>query len=167
MPARPRPAAEPSARETPKPSKPAAKNKRGSPEAVAKRRLARKLNRLLTEGSATAAGDGRTERRRRRLLKELEQGTRDPATGLKPVEVLQRVHELLELGETPAALRKVVKPHPRPAVDVDEARALLREIHAAYGFREEAYAFIGLPDEALDALRPATEPTKPRKRKSP
>ncbi len=149
---------------SPKPAKPAAPNRRGSPEAVAKRRLARKLNRLLTEGSSTAAGDGRTERRRRRLLKELEQGARDPGSGLKPVEVLQRVHELLELGETPAALRKVVKPHARPDVDVDEARALLREIHAAYGFREEAYAFIGLPDEALDALRPPSS-DKPRKRK--
>lgn len=128
-------------------------NRRGSPEAVQKRRLARKLNSLLTE-SATAAGarsDGRTERRRKRLLKELEEGTRVPAEGLKPIEVLQHVHELLELGESPAALRKVAKVHPRGDIDVDEATELLRELHASYGFHPEAYPFLGLPAEALAA----------------
>lgn len=138
-------------------------NRRGSPEAVEKRRAARKLNRLLTEGSAGgASGDGRTERRRARLLRELEEGTRSERKGLKPIEILQRAHDLLLLGETLTSLRRVIRVQPRPPIDPAEARALLVEIDAAYGFRAEVYEFLGLPPEALDAVQGA-----PRRRGRP
>lgn len=141
-------------------------NRRGSPEAIEKRRAARKLNRLLTEGSAgPAPGDGRTERRRARLLRELDEGTRDPREGLKPIEVLQRAHDLLELGETLTALRKVIRVHPRPPVDPAQAAALLAEIHAAYGFRPEVYEFLGLAPEVVAASGVAGD--APRRRGRP
>jgi hypothetical protein len=141
-------------------------NLRGSPEAIEKRRAARKLNRLLTEGSGGASvGDGRTERRRVRLLRELEEGTRDPREGLKPIEILQRAHDLLELGETLTSLRKVIRVHPRPAVNPAEARALLVEIQTAYGFRAEIFEFLGLPEEVVAAARPEGE--GPRRRGRP
>lgn len=141
-------------------------NRRGSPEAIEKRRAARRLNRLLTEGTVGASpADGRTARRRARLLRELEEGTRDPRGGLKPIEVLQRAHDLLELGETLTALRKVIRVPPRPPVDPEEAASLLREIHAAYGFRGEAYEFLGLPPEVVLASGVAGD--QPRRRGRP
>ena len=49
-------------------------NKRGSPEAVEKRRVARMFNDLLGDKSARNKLDGRTEKRRKRLLRELASG---------------------------------------------------------------------------------------------
>ncbi len=148
----------------------ASENRRGSPEAVEKRRLARRLNQLLTEGSdPSALGDGRTERRRQRLLKELEEGTRaDPPT-LKPIEVLQHAHDLLTLGVPLPAIRKAVRLAPRPAIDPDEARELLAKLQRAYDFRPEAYEFLGLPADVLAAAglgEGASPPKRGRPRKS-
>jgi hypothetical protein len=135
-----------------------ATNLRGSPEAVEKRRLARKLNRLLTEGSDPgAAQDGRTERRRLRLLLELDEGTRATPPTLKPIEVLQRAHDLLVLGEPMASLRKVIRVPSRPPVDPDEAAALLASLQRAYDFRVEVFEFLGLPPEVLAGLEPSTK----------
>lgn len=132
-----------------KPSRePAPKNRRASPEAIAKRRAARAFNDLL-DPSGAGRLDGRTEKRRKRLLAELEAGRRrGSGRELKPVEILARVDELLELGETPAALRKVLKPRQLP----EEPEALvgvLKRLHQAYGFRPEAYRFLGLDDAVL------------------
>ncbi len=53
-----------------------AQNRRGSPEAIEKRRAARLFNDILGGRSAGAKKlDGRTEKRRQRLLRELEAGT--------------------------------------------------------------------------------------------
>lgn len=140
-------------------------NKRGSPEAVEKRRLARKLNRLLTEGSdPSTMRDGRTERKRQRLLLELDEGTRTNPPSLKPIEILLRVSELLVLGETVAALRKVVKIHPRPAIDPEEARTLLAALQGAYDFRPESYEFLGLPPEVVTASGVSEAPKRGRPR---
>ncbi len=139
-----------------------APNRRGSPEAVAKRRLARKLNRLLTEGSEPAGLDGRTARRRQRLLQELEEGTRTSPPTLKPIEILQRAHDLLALGEPIASLRRVVRLHARPPVDPDEARDLLRALQSAYDFRPEVYEFLGLPPEVLTSVT-QRDPSAPRR----
>src|SRR5262245_24440308 len=88
-------------------------NRRGSPEAVEKRRAARAFNQALRGGGAGApAVDGRTERRRKRLLKELAAGTARRRE-LKPIDILCRVQELLALGEPLASLRKAC-PRPRP-----------------------------------------------------
>ena len=75
-------------------------NRRGSPEAIEKRRVARLFNDILGgRGAGAHKQDGRTEKRRQRLLRELEQGKVRGARELKPLDVLGRVHELLELGE--------------------------------------------------------------------
>ncbi|MFO0568259.1 MAG: hypothetical protein U0263_21540 [Polyangiaceae bacterium] len=123
-------------------------NKRGSPEAVAKRRAARAFNDALDPAGA-ARLDGRTDNRRKRLLAELESGkTRGSGKPLKPVDVLSHVSELLSLGENVASIRKVCRPRPAPAVDA-RLLELLSSLHRAYGFPKEAYAFLGIDDEAL------------------
>jgi len=123
-------------------------NKRGSPEAIAKRRSARAFNELLDPSGASRL-DGRTEQRRRRLLSELESGkTRGSGKPLKPVDVLSHVTELLELGESVTTIRKVCRPRPAPAADA-RLIELLGRLHRAYGFPKEAYAFLGIGDETL------------------
>ena len=125
-----------------------AQNRRGSPEAVEKRRAARLFNKAVL-GESAEGPDGRTERRRRRLLQELGRGAaRGGKRGLKPIDVLSRVQELLSLGEPLASLRKVC-PRPRPVAVTPDVVEGLRRIHRAYAFPAEAYAFVGLDDEAL------------------
>jgi hypothetical protein len=117
---------------------------------VEKRRAARRFNDLLLGGSRAA--DGRTERRRRRLLEELAEGVaRRGKRALKPVDVLARVDELLALGEPLASIRKVCPPPPLIEM-TPEVAEVLRQLHSAYRFSEEAYRFVGLD---LGALRKA------------
>src|ERR1700722_14776112 len=64
-------------------------NRRGSPEAIEKRRAARLFNDVLGGRGASAQKlDGRTEKRRQRLLKELAdgmaRGRRGPKTPRRP-----------------------------------------------------------------------------------
>ena len=128
------------------PSVPA--NKRGSPEAIDKRRSARSFNELL-DPTGSSRLDGRTEQRRRRLLLELESGkARGSGRPLKPVDVLSHVTELLDLGEGLASIRTVCRPRPAPQVDPRFIESLVR-LHRAYGFPKEAYAFVGISDETL------------------
>ena len=85
-------------------------NRRGSPEAIEKRRVARVFNDILGgRGAAAHKLDGRTEKRRLRLLKELEAGKARGSRELKPLDVLQRVQELMDLGEPLSSIRKVTK----------------------------------------------------------
>src|SRR5688572_20536068 len=89
---------------------PRAPNRRGSPEAIEKRRVARVFNDILGgRGAAAAKLDGRTEKRRQRLLKELEVGKARGTRELKPLDILQRVQELMDLGEPLSSIRKVAK----------------------------------------------------------
>lgn len=122
-------------------------NRRGSPEAVEKRRAARHFNEVVLGPSAPRL-DGRTEKKRQRLLEELASGQlRSSGRSLKPIDVLLRVHGLLELGETIATLRRscrLPKPLPPTAALIESVRRL----HEAYAFPIEAYAFVGI-DEAL------------------
>lgn len=132
-----------------KPTRTNAPNRRGSPEAIAKRRAARAFNDLLDPGSGRL--DGRTEKRRQRLLSELEAGKRrGSGRELKPVEILSHVDELLALGQPPATLRKVLKPRQLSA-ETDTLVDVLRRLHQAYGFRPEAYRLLGLDDGVLRA----------------
>jgi hypothetical protein len=123
-------------------------NKRGSPEVVEKRKIARLFNSTLTGGAEAPELDGRTEKRRQRLLRELREGTKRGARALKPLEVMTRVNELLELGETPAAVRKVCKPA-RPIEVTDALTTLVKRLHAAYAFRPETYRFVGIEESVL------------------
>ncbi len=129
-------------------SKPA--NRRGSPEAIEKRRAARYFNDVL---GGRAAGrrrlDGRTEKRRLRLLRELESG-KARSRDLKPLDVLAHVQELLELGETVGSLRKVAKVK-KSAVLGEEVAVAVSRLHRAYGFRPEVYRFLGIGEDVLKA----------------
>src|SRR5512146_414104 len=63
-------------------------NRRGSPEAIEKRRVARVFNDVLGGRLASAHKlDGRTEKRRQRLLAELEAGKARGSRELKPLDV--------------------------------------------------------------------------------
>jgi len=152
-------------------------NKRGSPEAIAKRRSARAFNDLL-DPSGSSRLDGRTEQRRRRLLAELESGkTRGSGKPLKPVDVLSHVTELLSLGESVPNIRKVCRPRTAPAAD-PRLLELLGRLHRAYGFPREAYGFLGISDDVLRkagvlgarparrSVPPEPEPPAPRRRRA-
>ncbi len=124
-------------------------NRRGSPEAIEKRRVARLFNDIL--GGRGAGGhkqDGRTEKRRQRLLRELESGKVRGSRELKPLDVLVRVHELLELGESLRSIRKVAKLR-KAAVAPDAMVEVVSRLHKAYGFRPECYRFVGVDDDVL------------------
>jgi hypothetical protein len=132
----------------PNPGRPA--NRRGSPEAIAKRRAGRAFNVRLQGGGASTRLDGRSQKRRQRLLHELEtrksRGSRQP---LKPLDVLSRVNELLDLGESPAAIRKVCRPRSPPRTDSSLVK-VVADLHEAYHFRPEAYRFLGINDAVLE-----------------
>lgn len=119
------------------------KNRRGSPEAIEKRKVARRFNTLLEGGGAgPAKRDGRTEKRRQRLIAELKDGR--GGKDLKPLEVLSKVDELVNIGETAASLKRAgVKPR-RPPVTPD-VLAEAETVQAAYGFAPEAWKFLGIP----------------------
>jgi len=126
-------------------------NRRGSPEAIEKRRAARLFNDVLGGRGRGAAGqqlDGRTEKRRQRLLKELEDGKARGARELKPLDVLQRVQELMDLGEPLSNIRKVAKVR-KNNLPEDSVIDIVQRLHKAYGFRPETYRFVGIGDEVL------------------
>ena len=114
---------------------------RASEGAVAKRRAARQLNRVLTDAQDAARLDGRTEKKRRRLVAELVEGRRGEP--LKPIDAVCHVHELLELGETMASIkRQGVKMRRTPLTA--EVRAAVTEAQGAYEFRREAWLILGI-----------------------
>jgi hypothetical protein len=126
-----------------------AREGRASPVAVEKRRAARHFNDVLLGGAASPRLDGRTAKRRLRLLEELKQGaSRSNKRELKPIDVLLRAQALLDLGEPIASIKKARGPSRQvPMTDavVDGVRAL----HAAYGFSLSAYQFVGIDDATL------------------
>ena len=124
---------------------------RGSPEAVEKRRSARALNALFV--AASAGLDGRTARRRERLLLELKNGRR--GSPLSAIDVLTHAAELLSLGETMVSLKKqgvrARTVRPEPAL-LDAARRAQR----AYDLPEEVFELLG-----LETTRPLAEKKDP------
>ena len=136
--------------------------RRGSPEAIAKRRVARALNKLFEEGGATANLDGRTLKRKKRLMKELKEGR--GGKPLKALEVLTHASELLTLGETLTSLRKM-KPKLPPAPSVnDDSAAIYLETQKNYGFDPKAWKLLGIDIEALGGKKKSA-PRKKRARK--
>jgi hypothetical protein len=134
-----------------KTTRPAAKpqNRRGSPEAIEKRRVARLFNDILGgRGTGAHRQDGRTEKRRQRLKRELEQGKVRGARELKPLDVLVRVNELLELGEPLRSIRKVARVR-KATVPPEAMVEVVSRLHKAYGFRPECYRFVGVDDDVL------------------
>jgi hypothetical protein len=126
-----------------------APNRRGSPEAIEKRRVARVFNDILGgRGAAAQRLDGRTEKRRQRLLRELEAGRARGSRELKPLDVLQRVQELMDLGEPLSAIRKVAKVR-KSTVAPEAIVGVVERLHRAYSFRPEVYRFVGIGEEVL------------------
>ena len=130
--------------------------RRGSPEAIAKRRVARALNRLFEEGGTGAALDGRTLKRKKRLMKELKEGKRGKP--LKALEVLAHTNELLELGETLTSLRKLKPKLPATPPMSDETKAIYAETQKNYGFDPKAWKLLGVDIAKLD--EPKAKKTK-------
>lgn len=130
---------------------------RGSAEAIEKRRVARQLNTVFS-GKVGGANklDGRTAKRRLRLLKELKEGRGGRA--LKAIEVVSHANELLEMGEALSAIRKNGVKAPKIEVD-DATMKLVARTQAAYGFRPEAWRLLGvqLGGEAKSAKKPAAK----------
>jgi hypothetical protein len=133
---------------------------RGSSEAIEKRRVARQLNALFgAAGGQNGKLDGRTEKRRRRLLNELKEGRRGEP--LKPIEIITHANELLELGETLSSIRKngVRSIKNESAFSVEQLEAVQRT-QTAYAFRPEVWKLLGVdiaraPDEGRAGRTPA------------
>ncbi len=140
---------------------------RGSAEAIEKRRTARQLNTLLSDGSDPKKLDGRTEKRRKRLITELKKGK--SGTPLKAIDVVSHVNELMEIGETFASLKKQgVKP--RKTDVTPEVLETVGRTQEAYGFRADAWRMLGITvegkkDKKRSPGRPRGAQT-PRKRKT-
>lgn len=137
-----------------------APNRRGSPEAIEKRRVARVFNDILGgRGAASSKLDGRTEKRRQRLLKELEAGKTRGSRELKPLDILQHVQELMDLGEPLSSIRKVTKVK-KNAVASDSIVGVVERLHRAYAFRPEVYRFVGIGEDVLREAGVLGEPGK-------
>jgi hypothetical protein len=136
-------------------------NRRGSPEAVAKRRAARALNQLF-DGLRAGRLDGRTEKRRQRLMKELKTGRR--GTPLAPTEIVSHASELLRLGETLSTIRKngVLKPSFEPTPG---AIAVAREVQKLNGYEPKAWKLLGVDLDDAEKKAPGGRGTKKAPRK--
>jgi hypothetical protein len=85
---------------------------------------------------------------------------------MKPLDVLQRVNELLELGEPLSAIRKIAKVR-KNAVPAEGIVEVISRLHKAYGFRPECYRFVGVGDDVLRTAGVVGEgaPRRPRLRR--
>ena len=139
---------------------------RGSAEAIEKRRVARQLNTLFGgTGNASGKLDGRTEKRRQRLLKELKEGRAGQA--LKPIEIVCHANELLSLGETLSSIRKNgVKAARIDLVDSDEKAETVLRAQEAYGFRPEVWKLLGIDLAELETVDASKAAPQRRRRKA-
>jgi len=134
---------------------------------IEKRRVARMFNDILGgRGVGAHKQDGRTEKRRQRLIRELESGKVRGSRELKPLDVLVRVHELLALGEPLSSIRKIAKVR-KAAASPEEMVEVVARLHKAYAFRPECYRFVGVDDEVLRSAGVLTSepPTRGRTRR--
>jgi hypothetical protein len=138
---------------------------RGSAQAIEKRRVARQLNALF--GPAPGENgklDGRTEKRRARLLKELKEGR--AGQPLKPIEIITHADELLTLGETLASIRKNgLRMQKSEGSFSDDQREAVQRAQAAYGFRPEVWKLLGIDLERGEETRERAVRSGPAKKK--
>jgi hypothetical protein len=114
---------------------------RGSAEAIEKRRTARQLNTLLGAGKSDGRMDGRTAKRRERLIRELKDGRR--GRPLKPTEMVSHVDELMTLGETLGSLAKLgVKPLRIPLTA--DLLDVIERMQKAYNYNKQAWKILGV-----------------------
>lgn len=135
-----------------------AATKRGSPEAIAKRKVARALNQLFSEAGESPL-DGRTLKRKRRLIEQLTKGKHGKP--LKALEVLVHANELLSLGESLSSLRKLKPQLPATPPVTEEATAIYLETQKNYGFDPKAWRLLGID---IAGLADATKGTGSKKR---
>ncbi len=147
------------------PGKEPESNGRGSPEAIAKRKVARRLNTIMSPRD-TNYPDGRTENRRLATIEKLKATN---GHSPKPIEALIMVDSLLKMGMKPGAIRKagvraVVKGTKQMYATLDEQVEMLKEVHAAYNFDPNAYRFVGFGHDAMvgAGLIPAGAPRRGR-----
>ncbi len=127
----------------------AKKTRRGSPEAIAKRRAARSLNRIFDQGATASAMDGRTLKRKKRLLKELQEGKGGET--LKAHEVLGHVTELMTLGENLTSIRKL-KPRLPPTPPLSgEFLDVVRDTQRSYNYDPRAWKVLGIDIDSVMA----------------
>lgn len=141
--------------------------RRGSPEAIAKRRAARSLNTLFARGAASNGMDGRTLKRKNRLLEELKNGK--GGNTIKAHEVLSHVTELLGLGESLTTIRALKPRLPPPLPMTDESISIIKETQASYNFDPRAWKFLGVDLDEVMGDKPVTKSTTrkaARKKKS-
>jgi len=126
--------------------------RRGSPEVVAKIQSARALNDLFAKASGAdgTALDGRTLKRKQRLMRELAEGK--DGRPLK-LEVLMYADELLALGETLSSMRKLKPKVPAGLPRSEEADAVFAEAQQLYGFDPKAWRLLGVDIGRLTARR--------------
>jgi len=139
------------------------KTNRGSPEAIAKRRAARKLNDLFASSGATGSMDGRTLKRKQRLMDELAKGK--SGKPLKALDVLNHAHELLSLGETLTSLRKLKPTVPAAPDRTEEAESLFLEAQKLYGFDPKAWKLLGVDIEKLTSAPSSASTFKTTRRR--
>jgi hypothetical protein len=139
---------------------------RGSAEAIEKRRVARQLNTLFGGGNGQPGKlDGRTEKRRQRLLKELKDGRAGQA--LKPIEIIAHANELLEMGETLSTIRKNGVKTPKLELDGNSERVeTVLRAQEAYGFRPEVWKLLGIDLAEMTAESSAAKSAVRRRRKA-
>lgn len=99
-------------------------------------------------GLGSRGPDGRTERKRRRLLQEFAEGRTASGAPLKPIDVLLHAQALLDLGEALATLEEA-RPAPEALPATEELCERVRALHAAYALRREVYRFVGVGDVTL------------------
>lgn len=119
---------------------------RGSPEAIEKRRAARALNAAFRDAERATVCDGRTERRRQRLLRELRDGRN--GRPLSPIDVLTHAAELLALGETLESIERFGV-RPRTAPSSPAVLDAARRVRDAYAMPPEVFALVGLDPTVL------------------
>jgi hypothetical protein len=123
------------------------KTRRGSPEAIAKRRAARSLNRIFDQGPSGPSIDRRSLRRKKRLIQELKEGRRGEP--LKAHEILGHVTELLAFGESMGSIRKL-KPRIPPVPPLNaETVSTIRATQESYQFDPRAWKLLGVDIEEI------------------
>jgi len=127
---------------TKKPTKSASVTRRGAPDVIEKRKIAR----LLNDAFGGTRIDGRSARRRERLTKALSE-----STSLKPIMIMRYTAELLDLGVPFSDIKKMRTAKALP--DTLEIQSLLERFHAAHNMRPECYRMIGFPARLTKGIR--------------
>lgn len=114
-----------------------------------KRSIARRFNDALSARAVKKASiDLRSARKLERYRRELETGE-SAGKPLSPIEVALRVNTLLDAGDGLGEINKISRWRPVEQYDEESTVAVLREMHTSYGFRPEAYRFVGIRYETL------------------